>query len=46
MFVETIRMMTPWGVLRPTLSGCTPGPSFSSNSGKSMFWTSTLPGSI
>ena len=37
MFVETIRRITPCGVLRPTLSGCTPGPSFSSNSGKSMF---------
>ena len=30
MLVETIRRITPWGVLRPTLAGCTPGPSFSS----------------
>ena len=44
MFVETIRRITPWWHCRPTLSGGTPGPSLSSKLGKSMSWTSTLPG--
>ena len=46
MFVDTIRRIAPCGVFRPTLSGCTPGPSFSSSSGKSMSCTSTSPGSM
>lgn len=33
MFVATALTMAPWGTLRPTLAGFTPGPSLSSNSG-------------
>ena len=43
MFVETIFRIAPWGSWRPTLSGLTPGPSFTSKPGKSMSCTSTLP---
>ena len=44
MLVETILRIAACGSWRPTLAGLTPGPSLSSNDGKSMFWTSTLPG--
>ena len=39
-----ILRIAPWGSLRPTLAGLTPGPSCNSKDGKSMSCTSTVPG--
>ena len=43
MLVATHLRIAAWGSLRPTLAGLTPGPSWSSNVGKSMLWISTFP---